>query len=642
MDDKARIKKALTIRRVEEKLLTLFSEGKLFGTIHTCIGEEWCGVAVIDSLSEGDVVFSNHRGHGHYIAKTGDINGLIAEIMGKSTGVCGGIGGSQHIYADSFYSNGIQGGMMPVSAGRSFAMKLNNSQNICVAFIGDGTFGEGIIYETMNIASKWGLPLLIVVENNKIAQSTSIDQTLSGSIKDRAAAFGIEYAKSNTWQWEKLIDDAKSSIGYVRRNQSPALLEVETFRLKAHSKGDDNRDEAYVKKHEEKDPLNIIIGGNDPDVKKWLKEIDEAINKAVDLAEKAQVPDILDEDPHISSDDIKWTKLDFRENRIVNIINNTFKQLFEKHPNMVLIGEDIEDIYGGAFKVSRDLSTMFPGRVRNTPISEASITGIGTGLALGGYLPIVEIMFGDFLSLCFDQIINHAAKFHRMYNKQVNVPLVIRTPMGGKRGYGPTHSQSIEKYFLGIPGLKMIALNIRVSPELIYNRIYETIENPVLVIENKILYTRYLKTNDIVGYTVQFSDELFPTVKICPENNKPDITIFCYGGILDEVEEVVEKIFYEEEILCEVICPSLINPINIMPVVESVSVTKKILIVEEGPSISSLSSEVLAQLSEQGVQLDKVKRLGYNSIIPSSGILEMKVLPNKETITNALIEINNE
>ena len=131
--------------------------------------------------------------------------------------------------------------------------------------------------------------------------------------------------------------------------------------------------------------------------------------------------------------------------------------------------------YGGAFKVSKNLSFNYPERILNTPISEQSIIGIGTGLALNGYIPIVEIMFGDFMSLCFDQLINHACKFQYMYNDQVRVPLVIRTPMGGYRGYGPTHSQSLEKYFLGIPNLKILALNIRVSPDKIFNTLFENI-----------------------------------------------------------------------------------------------------------------------------------------------------------------------
>ena len=153
-----------------------------------------------------------------------------------------------------------------------------------------------------------------------------------------------------------------------------------------------------------------------------------------------------------------------------------------------MIGEDIRSPYGGAFKVTKGLSDHFPDRVFNAPISEASIVGMGNGLALHGHLPVCEIMFGDFMTLACDQFINHASKFRRMYNQQVTVPIVIRTPMGGGRGYGPTHSQSLEKHFMGVPHTQCLALHERISPEIVYNRLFDSIDRPTLVIENKLLY----------------------------------------------------------------------------------------------------------------------------------------------------------
>src|SRR5262249_23200481 len=156
----------LLIRSVEERLLALFAEGKLFGTVHTCSGQEWTGVAVATALQEGDLLFSNHRGHGHYLARTDDGEGLSAEVMGQRKGRCRRGGGRQHMCAKGFFSNGIQGGIVPVAAGLALAQKLQELPNITVVFIGDGTLGEGVLYETLNIAAKWELPLLIVLENN--------------------------------------------------------------------------------------------------------------------------------------------------------------------------------------------------------------------------------------------------------------------------------------------------------------------------------------------------------------------------------------------------------------------------------------------------------------------------------------------
>src|SRR5580704_964002 len=176
-------KRAATIRHFEETLLGLFSEGKLSGTVHTCIGQELCALAVVDNLREGDWIFSNHRCHGHYLAWSDDVRGLLAEIMGKRSGICGGRGGSQHLYRDQFLSNGVQGGAVPIAAGCALALsRFKDSDFIATAFIGDGTLGEGVVYETLNLARKLGVPLLVVLEKNGYAQSTNTATTISGHI----------------------------------------------------------------------------------------------------------------------------------------------------------------------------------------------------------------------------------------------------------------------------------------------------------------------------------------------------------------------------------------------------------------------------------------------------------------------------
>ena len=194
--------------------------------MHTCIGQEWSGVAVAAALQEGDLLFSNHRCHGHYLAWTNDVEGLVAELMGKQTGMCGGRGGSQHICSQGFFSNGIQGGIAPVAAGLAFAQKLTGMPHITVVCIGDGTLGEGVLYETLNIAAKWELPLCVVLENNLYAQSTPQYLTLAGDIVARAAAFGIKTAQGNTWQPEALLVTVAECVAYVRRQHpDPAAVQ---------------------------------------------------------------------------------------------------------------------------------------------------------------------------------------------------------------------------------------------------------------------------------------------------------------------------------------------------------------------------------------------------------------------------------
>jgi TPP-dependent pyruvate/acetoin dehydrogenase alpha subunit len=181
------------IREFELRVLKLFSEGKLFGTTHAYIGQEANAVGVISNLNHDDIVVSNHRCHGHYLAFKNNPYELLCELMGKEDGSCGGRGGSQHIYDDNFFTNGIQGGIVPLAAGLAFAEKEKGSSKIVAIFIGDGTLGQGVLYEGLNITSKWELPLLFVLENNRYAQSTKIEHTLSGTVSERFTAFGIDH-----------------------------------------------------------------------------------------------------------------------------------------------------------------------------------------------------------------------------------------------------------------------------------------------------------------------------------------------------------------------------------------------------------------------------------------------------------------
>ena len=455
---------AFLIRSFEQRLMRLFSEGKLFGTVHTCIGQEFTGIAVARHLLARDLIVSNHRCHGHYLSRTGDVAGLMAEVMGRSNGICGGRGGSQHICAGGVFSNGVQGGMLPVAAGMALAQKLSQANNITVAFIGDGTLGEGVVYETMNVASSWQLPLLIVVECNGVAQSTPQSQTLSGDVVKRADAFGIAAYHGNTWAPAELTDLMGVAVRHVRENGCPAFVRVDTYRLMAHSKGDDDRSREELEHYWAIDPITQFEVEHPEEVARLRDRSEELVTQAVEAALSAPFASSGPEDCSKPAPPIwRRTSIAGRE-RVVTRIHDALRDHLASDQRAFLLGEDIEGSYGGAFKVTKDLSLRFPGRVRNTPISEAMIVGLANGLALNGMHPVCEIMFGDFLTLAADQIINHASKFHWMYNKQVTVPIVIRTPMGGKRGYGATHSQCLEKHFLGLPGTRVLALHHRLRP----------------------------------------------------------------------------------------------------------------------------------------------------------------------------------
>jgi len=230
------------IRRFEETVLEEFPRGIFYGTTHTYIGQEADAVGVLSSIQPEDIVVSNHRCHGHFLANGGETRALFAELMGRTTGVCGGRGGSQHLYWKNFYTNGILGGTIPIATGMALAEKYKGSQAITVNFLGDGAFGEGVVYESLNMAALWSAPILYVVENNHIAQSTSIELNLAGKIAKRFAAFDIPCHEITTSDVLEILTNAKEIIQEVRNKSVPRALIINTHRFGPHSKGDDTRD----------------------------------------------------------------------------------------------------------------------------------------------------------------------------------------------------------------------------------------------------------------------------------------------------------------------------------------------------------------------------------------------------------------
>lgn len=627
------LKEALRIRTVEEKFLELFSLGKLNGTVHTCVGQEFSAVAFAGQLKKKDFVFSNHRCHGHYISFTGDTRGLLAELLGRASGTCGGIGSSQHLCHNNFFSNGIQGGIVPVAAGYALGNKLKKNGGIGVVYIGDGTLGEGALYETMNIISKWEIPLLIVCENNFYAQSTPQSVNLAGDILARAEAFGIRTDRGDTWHPETLMSQAREAIDYVRDQTKPCFFLVETYRLNAHSKGDDDRDPADVQRHHEKDYLNIFRSEEKAYYQLYKEEIDLEIGSLVD--------EILQEqDLHIDSyyqpvqkrSDRSWQPLEPVNKRMVELLNTFFRQQIVADDRTVFIGEDIHSPYGGAFKVTKELSFLKPDRVFTTPISEAAVTGIANGLALNGFKPFAEIMFGDFMTLAFDQIVNHASKFHHMFNKKVNCPVVIRTPMGGRRGYGPTHSQTLDKFLVGIDNVKTVALNTLMDPAIIYKSVYAE-EHPVIVIENKTDYGKKIGQNRLSNFVYEYNGDAYPVARIRPALSAPTLTIVAYGGMADLLAGMLDQVFTEGDHKPELIVPSCISDLPVDIVAESVAATGRLLVVEEGTGFASIGSELIAAIVESTDIKIRARRVNAHPVpIPSVKSLENIILPDKTRI----------
>jgi pyruvate/2-oxoglutarate/acetoin dehydrogenase E1 component len=332
------------------------------------------------------------------------------------------------------------------------------------------------------------------------------------------------------------------------------------------------------------------------------------------------------------------------EASVLASLNAGLRAALADDARVIVLGEDVLDPYGGAFRVTRGLSEKFPGRVMATPISEAGIVAVATGLALRGFRPVAEIMFGDFLFLAGDQIVNHAAKYRAMFNDQVRVPLVIRAPMGGRRGYGPTHSQSLEKHFLGVPGLWVAAPHPLIDPGALLRQAI-ALDDPVLFVENKIGYGEPVR-RAVEGYeAIRLADAAapFPTVWLKPQA-PTDGLLICYGGMTPFALAAARHLRVREALHLGLVVVSQLSP---APVTHLEAVLRDvpavpIVTVEEAPAEGGWGAEIVATIAQlrdaHGLGSANYRRVGAKSApIPSARALEDAMLPQAGDIVAAVL-----
>ncbi|GIK75575.1 MAG: dehydrogenase E1 protein subunits alpha/beta [Chloroflexota bacterium] len=663
------------IRRTEQTFFDLYGRGLMAGTVHTSIGQEACAVGVINALDRTrDVIFSSHRAHGHFLAYCDDVEGLVAELLGRRSGVVGGVGGTQHLHKHNLYTNGVQGGIVPNAVGAALAEKHKQSGAIVIVFLGDGTMGQGVVYESMNVAALWSLPLLFVLEDNQYAQSTHRRDEHAGSLAQRAQPFGIESAEIEADDVFTVYAAAQRAAEYVRRQNHPFFLILHTYRLAPHSKGDDTRSAEELQRYWARDPLARLAAAL-PDVQRAAIDaaIEQRIEKAVEKALTDEVEEIGDWrleigahqslNPLISqSPNLPISNLQSPISYLESLRQSLHTILAEDSTALVL-GEDILDPYGGAFKVTKGLSTRFPDRVRTTPICEATIVGMSVGMALRGLRPIAEIMFGDFVALAADQIVNHAAKYPAMYNGQVGAPLVIRTPMGGGRGYGPTHSQSLERLFFGIPHLKIVAAShLHNAGALLRQAVADP--EPVIFVEHKLLYPLALVrgeigrlrdwrvengewapvTDDDVLQMAEGVDRFGYPVAMTRnygDGETPDVTVIAYGGMSRLLAPLLAEMA-AEEIRVLACLPACISPLDAAPLVWAAAQSGRVLVAEESPVAFGWGAEVATQVHAlAGDRLHApVARLGAApTVIPAAKPLEDAVLPSQAMLAAQIFKL---
>ena len=503
-----------------------------------------------------------------------------------------------------------------------------------MSYIGEGTLGEGVLYEAMNLAALFKLPHLIVCENNLYSQSTPQSVGIAGDIAARPRSFGLRVFEADTWHVESLLETARQAIAHVREQREPAFLIIKTYRLNAHSKGDDDRSRDEVAFFHTHDPLNKLL--EDP---RWaavnagiVAEIDTHVVETPKVVMPLQEY-LRDQLPRKVS--TRLLPVAYRKVRMVQALNQAYRKTLDE--GAIHIGEDIHDPYGGAFKVSKGWMDAHPESVFTTSISEAGLVGLATGAALMGTPAWAEIMFGDFMTNVFDQIVNNLAKIHHMYAFQASAPVRIRTPMGGKRGYGPTHSQSLEKLLVGIDNVATLYLTSLVDPGPTVAEV-TAFAGPALVLENKVDYGKFIwECPD----DLELLREARPvgSLQIRPRNAAATLTVVAYGETARDLAEHLRTLFIETDLVPELIVLQMIHPLDIKLIERSVDRTHRLAVVEDGSSAFGIGGEIIARLAERKAPMLRVLRIGAEPVpIPSITSLELSVLPTAVRVIEQLLK----
>jgi len=634
------------IRRFEEKAAELFKKGVIKGTAHSYAGQEAIAAGTCLNLTADDYVGSYHRGHGHCIAKGARVDRMLAELMGKESGYCRGLGGSMHVAdlaLNILGANGVVGATMPLGAGAALAAKYQRSKAVAVAFFGDGAANQGVFHETMNLAAVWKLPMVFVCENNQYALNTSFQQTTSvPQIAIRAGAYGIPGRTVDGNDAVAVYEAIGEAVERARSGQGPSLIEGMTWRWGPHSMRANLREprtDEEMKTWKSRDPLirheEWLLAANysRERIASIKSAVDAEIEHAVQFATEAAEPKLSILDTAVYAPHAAYNEPGpgaTRQLTFPEALNEALRQEMSRDSSVFLMGEDIAET-GGIFQVSKGLSAQFGSdRVRDTPISEASFCGAGVGAALAGLRPIVEVQIFDFVTQMMDMIVNQAAKFRFMNGGTAKVPLVVRGPQGGGIRLAAQHSQSLESWFAHIPGLVVVAPSTPYDAKgLLAAAIRD--DNPVIFLEHKMLYLGPSGSVPEQNYAI-------PLGKADIKRSGTDVTIVATQMmVLKALSAAV--ILEREGISVEIIDPRTIRPLDIDTILTSVRKTHRLIIAHEACLTCGFGAEVSALVMEKAFDwLDApvMRVAARDTPMPFNDQLESAVIPTPEDIVVAV------
>ena len=635
------------IRAFEDKTADLFQEGVVKGTAHSYKGEEAIAAGVCATLRDDDIIASYHRGHGHCIAKGARIDRMMAELMGRQTGYCQGLGGSMHI-ADMelniMGANGIVGAAMPLATGAGLAAKLQGTDKVAVAFFGDGASNQGVFHESLNLAAVWKLPVIFVCENNQYALSTSYRNTTAVSqVSNRAASYEIPGITVDGNDGVEVYLVLREAVDRARAGEGPTLIEAMTYRHGQHSLRVNLRDprpEDELESWLDRDPIARMEkrlsaeGGFSADqFDETTQAVDEEIETAVTYGRESPEPPVQAMLDAVYAPHATYTEPGPDTERMLSYpeaLNEALDQEMLRDDRVFLMGEDV-GATGGIFGVSKGLMERYGAeRVRDTPISEATFVGCGVGAAIAGMRPVVEIQIFDFVALTMDMLVNQAAKFRFMLGGKPSVPLVVRGPQGGGIRLAAQHSQSLEAWFTHVPGLVVAAPSTPYEAKgLLVAAIRD--DNPVVFLEQKLLY---------LGGNGPVPEELYaiPLGKADIKRAGTDVTVVATSAMVPRALSAA-TVLERDGISVEVVDPRTLQPLDEETILASVRKTNRLLIVHEAWVRGGFGAEVAAMVVDKAFDyLDApVARLGApHTPMPYNDRLELEVIPSQERIVEAI------
>ena len=637
------------IRQFDQKTQELFEAGLVKGTAHSYVGQEAIAASVGANLRPDDFVASNHRGHGHCIAKGADLNRMMAELMGRENGYCRGLGGSMHI-ADMglniLGANGIVGACMPLSTGAALASKLKGTDQVSVCFFGDGGSNQGLFHEAMNLASVWKLPVIFICENNQYALSTSYRKTTSiDQVATRAAGYNVPGLTIDGNDVVEVYLTVREAVERARAGEGPTLIEAMTYRWGQHSMRANIRDPRPKEEYEDwtktRDPIKRTEkqirtqkAASPKRLQAIYSNVEDELDAAIDFGKQGEIPSVDMMMSAIYAPHANYSEpgpVGTRELSMPEALNEAIRQEMTRDESVFLMGEDV-GATGGIFQVSKGLMDEFgEERVRDTPISEATFVGCGVGAAIAGMRPIVEIQIFDFITLTMDMLVNQASKFRFMLGGTPTVPLVIRGPQGGGIRMAAQHSQSLEAWFTHVPGLVVVGPSTPYDAKgLLVASIRDN--NPVIFLETKLLY--------VEGGSSPVPEDLYaiPIGKADIKKEGTDITIVATMAMVQRSLSAA-RLLEREGISVEVIDPRTLKPLDEETILQSVRKTNRLLIVHEAWTSGGFGAEVAAMVADKGFDwLDApIQRLGaLDAPMPYSDELERATIPSQNKIIEAV------